>query len=98
MLCRRPGFRMIQLLARPLPPPSPVCLSLSVFLDVADRAYSREKEGRGGRGVKSYVPEKAWFSINHSILSDQVVVEEEAVEAVLQGAEAMLEDHQVAYT
>jgi hypothetical protein len=44
-------------LAHPLLPslPSANCLSFSVF--------------RGGRGAKSYDCEKAWPSINHSILS-----------------------------
>ncbi len=59
-------------LTPPLPLPSlhsASCLSFSVFLWVAYRAYWWER-GKGGRaGYKSYDSEKAWSSINHSILS-----------------------------
>ncbi len=54
---------MIWLLPHPLPPFSLAsCISFSAFMCVAGRA------GRGGR-AKSYDGEKAWSSINHSILS-----------------------------
>ncbi len=48
------------------PPPSATCLSFSVFLCVADGAYWRESGV--GWGANSYDGEKAWYSINHSIL------------------------------
>ncbi len=50
------------------PPPLPLasCLPNSLFLSIAGRAYWRE---RGGGGTKPYHGEKAWSSINHSILS-----------------------------
>jgi hypothetical protein len=60
---------MIRLHAHPLPP-SPVTklyLFLSLSMCVAGRAYLTE--GRGGE-AKSYDGEKAWSSINHSILPD----------------------------
>ncbi len=65
---------MIWLLFRPIPPlPSASCLSFSVFLCVAGQAYWRESGGEGGRGgAKSYHHEKAWFSINHSILTSRL--------------------------
>ncbi len=65
------ALRMIRLLAHPPSSsllPSASCLSLSVFLGVAGRAFWREK-GEGGGGAKLYDLEKAWPSINHSILS-----------------------------
>ncbi len=48
------------------------CLSFSFFLYVVRRVVLHSTEGRGGvgRGAKSYVGQKAWSSINHSILSD----------------------------
>ncbi len=49
--------------------PSASCLSFSVFLCVAGRAYWRERRVGGGDGAKSCDGEKAWSSINHSILS-----------------------------
>jgi len=52
-----------------LPLPSANCLSFSVFLCLAGRAYCRERGGGGERGAKSYDCKKAWPSINHSILS-----------------------------
>jgi hypothetical protein len=58
----------------PPEPPSPLlqstsCLSFSVFLCVSGRACWRER-GEGDRaGAKSYLGEKAWFFINHFILS-----------------------------
>ena len=51
------------------PLPSASCLSFSVFLCVAGRAYWRERRVGGGDGAKSCDGEKAWSSINHSILS-----------------------------
>ncbi len=55
----------------PPPFPSAWCLSFSVFLCVADRAYWSERGrggGGGGRGAKSYDCEKVWSSKNHTIL------------------------------
>ncbi len=57
----------------PRPPPSsPIssasCL-FSVFMCVAVRTYWRQGGGGGGQGAKSYDCEKAWSSVNHSILS-----------------------------
>ncbi len=54
------------------PPTSPVSkLSLFLSLIVCRRSSLLTGEGgRGGRGAKSYEHEKAWPSINHSILSD----------------------------
>jgi hypothetical protein len=58
---------MVRLLTRPLSSPSP--LSSAVFLCIAGQAYWRERgRGEGGRGAKSCDGEKAWSSINHSIL------------------------------
>jgi hypothetical protein len=53
----------------PLPPPLPSasCVFFSVFLCVAGRAYWRG--GGGGSGWRAKSHEKAWPSINHSILS-----------------------------
>ncbi len=47
------------------------CLSFSVFLFlcVPGRGYRFERGGGGGRGAKSYDREKAWSSINQSLLS-----------------------------
>ncbi len=64
--------RMIRVLAHPPPPPPPVS-KLSLFLSLLVYRRSRfltgEEEGSGGRGAKSYDREKAWSSINHSLLS-----------------------------
>ncbi len=62
---------MIWLLPHPLLPtiPSASCLSFSVFLCGAGRVYWLGGMGWDGRGAKSYDGEKAWSSINHSILS-----------------------------
>jgi hypothetical protein len=49
----------------PLSPLSKLSLSFSVFLCVAGSAYWRE----GGRGAELYDRNKAWGSINRSILS-----------------------------
>ncbi len=63
-----------QALSYDLAPPPPLfpwesCLSVSVFLCVDGRAYWQERRGGGGGGgAKSYDGEKAWSSINHSIL------------------------------
>jgi hypothetical protein len=56
------------------PPPSPTFLSASrLFLcfPVCRRSslLTGGVGGRGGRGAKSYAREKAWPSVNHSILS-----------------------------
>ncbi len=40
-------------------------LNLPVF---AGRTYRQEMEGGGGGGAKSYDVEKAWSSVNHSIV------------------------------
>ncbi len=51
---------------RPSPPPH----QQVVFLFMCRQSSLLTGEGeRGGRGTKSYDPEKAWPSINHSILS-----------------------------
>ncbi len=50
-----PSYDLVPLLVPP--PPSTSCLSFSVFLCVAGRAYWRERGGGGG----------AWSSIDHSI-------------------------------
>ncbi len=58
---------------RPPPsPPSPVsrCLSFSSFLCHVSPVDLTDGRGGSGRGAKSYDREKAWTSINHSILSD----------------------------
>jgi hypothetical protein len=60
--------RMIRLLAHPLPP-SPV-IKLSLFLSFTVELTDRIGRGKwGGRGDTLYNREKAWSSINHSILS-----------------------------
>jgi hypothetical protein len=48
-----------------LPFPSAICLSFSVFLCVAGRAYWREREGGG---AKAHERENACSSINHALL------------------------------
>ncbi len=65
--------RMIWLLAHSLHPSnvSNLSLSLPVFLCVSIAVTARSwgrGGGRGGRGTKSYDCQKAWPSINHSIL------------------------------
>jgi hypothetical protein len=55
--------------ATPHPQPSVSCLSLSVFLCAASLAYLRGVGGGCDGGANSYDVEKAWSSINHSILS-----------------------------
>ncbi len=54
------------------PPPPPRTVSkLSLFITVCRRSsLLKGEEGGGVGGAKSYEGEKAWFSINHSILSD----------------------------
>ncbi len=68
MIYRGPGFlagRMIRLL-------SPTPFKLSLFISL--RFYRLSEEGGGatgdGEGAQSYDSEKAWPSINHSIISD----------------------------
>jgi hypothetical protein len=57
----------------PCPPPpncsipSASCLSFSIFLCITGRAV-RLPAGGGGRTPKSYDSEKAWPSLNHSVL------------------------------
>ncbi len=53
----------------PIPFPSVSCLSFLVFQCVADLTYGIGGEG-GGRGAESYNREKAWHSVNQSILSE----------------------------
>ncbi len=61
------------------PPPSPplpadFCHTFSVFRCVArSNLLTEEREG-DGRGAKSYDVEKAWSSVNNSILSGQVYI------------------------
>jgi hypothetical protein len=68
MIYRRPCFlavlHMIWLLPHPLSSAS--CLSFSVSLPVCSR--SSLTGGGGGVGAKSYDNEKAWLSINQSLL------------------------------
>ncbi len=49
---------------------NPRCAPVSHPWRVAGRAYPRERRGGAGIGTKSYDGEKAWSSMNHSILSD----------------------------
>ncbi len=51
-----------------LPLPSASCLTVSIFLCVAGRAYWRERVVDTWR-AKSHAAEEAWSSIHHSILS-----------------------------
>jgi hypothetical protein len=62
---------MIRLLAHPVPPsPSATFLFLSLPLSSVDLTCKRgEGGGRRSKSVQSYDREKAWPSINHSILS-----------------------------
>jgi hypothetical protein len=67
MIHRGPGFlpSYIWLLPHPLPP-SPVTRSKAEKeRQLADRRWG----GGVGGGARSYVGEKSWSSINHSILS-----------------------------
>ncbi len=64
----------------PPPLPSASCLIFSVFLSVARGAYWDDWGGEGsGRGAKWYDDEKAWSSINHSILSVSASLREAGV-------------------
>jgi hypothetical protein len=73
MIYRGPGFLAIEWFgSSPVPLPllqSASCLSFSVFLYVAGRAYWRERRGSCGRGAKSYAREKTLPSMYYSILS-----------------------------
>jgi hypothetical protein len=74
MIYRGPGFshcRRIWLLScTPCPPlPSVSCLSFSVFLCDAGRAYWEERLEGGGGGAKSSYDCETWSSINNSVLS-----------------------------
>ncbi len=68
MIYREPGF-LAAVCFGSSPTPSP--LSVSHSSCVAGRAYWLERgDVGGGRGAQSYDGEKAWSSINHSILYD----------------------------
>jgi len=62
MICRRPGFLAPAHPHSPLSHQQLVCLAQS-------SCVSPGEGGEGGRGAESYASEKAWPSINHSILS-----------------------------
>jgi hypothetical protein len=61
---------MIWLLSYPLPPTPMIKLSLFLSLPVFCRSSLLAGRGGGGVGIKSFDSEKAWSSINYSILSD----------------------------
>ncbi len=67
------------------PPPLPLanCLSFSVFLCLAGRAYCQERGGGGRRGAISYNRKKAWPCINHSIFSVRGLRRELCVRSVV---------------
>jgi hypothetical protein len=68
---------MIRLLAHAPPPSSGTGSKLPLFLSLPVCRRSillTGEEGGGGRGAKSDDREKAWSSINHSILSGEVPV------------------------
>jgi hypothetical protein len=73
MIYRWPGFLAVEWFGSSHSPPlllrSSSCLSFSVYLCVAVRAYWRE---RGGGNLKLYAGKKAWSSTNHSILYGQL--------------------------
>ncbi len=67
IICRGPGFlAVVWFGSSPTlsPLPSASCLSFSILLCVASRAYWRE---RGWSRSQTYDGEKVWSSINHSI-------------------------------
>jgi hypothetical protein len=74
MIYRGPGFLAVVYNSAPHPPLSPLSSpSLFLSLPVCRRSsLLTEWGGRGGRGAKSYDLEKAWPSINHSILSGNI--------------------------
>jgi hypothetical protein len=56
------------------PLPSATCLSFSAYLFVAPVEFTDGRGGGGGgRGAEFYDREKAWPSINHSMLSDVTI-------------------------
>jgi hypothetical protein len=60
---------MIRVHARPLSPQQIVSLSPSSYVSPVQLTVVRGGGGRGDRrGAESYDPQKAWPSINHSIL------------------------------
>ncbi len=71
MSSRGPGFLAIVLFGSSPSHPSASCLSFSVFLcdALVELTDGRGGGRRGWGGAKSYDDEKAWSSINHSILS-----------------------------
>jgi hypothetical protein len=65
MIYRRPGFLAVTWFgSSPTLPPllSASCLSFSVFLSVAGRAYTVYWREKGGGGAKPYDGDKAWSS------------------------------------
>jgi hypothetical protein len=64
MIYRGPGFLAVVLFGSS--PCTPFVVSLSQSSCVSPVELTN---GRGGRGAKTYDDEKAWPSINHSILS-----------------------------
>ncbi len=71
---RRPGFLAYDSAPRrkPLPHLSRQSFSLYQSSCVSPVEFTDMKEGQDGRGAKSYDGEKAWSSINHSILSAEL--------------------------
>ncbi len=77
MIYRGPGFlAVVRCGSSPALSPLPSFCNLSLFLSLPARCQSSflteevgDWGGGGGRGAKSYDGEKAWSSINHSILS-----------------------------
>jgi hypothetical protein len=73
MIYRKPSFLQSSDSA-PCPPPSPLSVSkLSLFLSLPVCRQSRLLTGEGGRGAQFFDREKAWPSINHSVLSDVTI-------------------------
>jgi hypothetical protein len=64
---RRPSYDLA-----PLPPLVPISRQQIVSLTKSSFVLRPERGwGEGGRGAKSYDGEKAWSSVNHSILSEE---------------------------
>ncbi len=75
MIYRRPGFFDFVLFGsspNPSPPLLPSKSFLSFFFFLCRRSILLKEDGeKGGRGAKSHDREKAWLSINHSVLSGE---------------------------